>query len=81
MRFHSNFNSNFNSNNIGSYLAGLIEGDGSIIVSNKTKLIRICFNKKDEPLAKYLINLLNIGVLVTPKKGIYVLWEIKKYED
>ena len=79
----TNFNSDskLNSNIIGSYLAGIIEGDGSIIVSNKTKLIRICFNKKDQPLAEYLIKLLNIGKLVTPKKGNYVLWEITKYED
>jgi hypothetical protein len=51
---------------LGSYLAGLIEGDGSIYVpdqqSNKKKYpnarIKIVFNIKDEPLAKKLHALL-----------------------
>jgi hypothetical protein len=55
------------SNFYGPYLAGLIEGDGSIIVSEKTKLIRIVFHIKDKPLAYYIHSKLfnkNIGKIV-----------------
>ena len=65
-------------NNLGSYLAGLIEGDGSIIVSKKTKKIRICQNLKDKPLLNALFNSLNIGKIIVAEK---ILWEIVKYED
>lgn len=60
---HFQFDSNF----YGPYLAGLIEGDGSIIVSEKTKLIRIVFHIKDKPLAYYFHSKLfnkNIGKIV-----------------
>lgn len=69
---------------LGSYLAGLIEGDGSIIVpeiqiKNRQPQIRICFNEKDIPLAKTQINRIGFGRLVIPKKGKYVLQEISEY--
>lgn len=69
---------------LGSYLAGLIEGDGSIIVpeiqiKNRQPQIRICFNEKDIPLAKIQINRIGFGRLVIPKKGKYVLQEISEY--
>ncbi len=79
-RSKRNFN-NHSFNKIGPYLAGQIEGDGSIIVSKKTKQIRICFNIKDKPLLDTLFTNLNIGKRIKPNKGNYILWEITKYND
>lgn len=54
-------------NKLGPYLAGLIEGDGTIIVptadkttkgNNNYGYIQICFSAKDLPLAQYLQTLL-----------------------
>jgi LAGLIDADG endonuclease len=70
-------NSNINSNFI-SYLTGLIEGDGTIIVpkterSPKGKLnypsIQIIFHKKDLPLALQIQKKLGTGSLIS-KKGV-----------
>lgn len=71
-------------NLFGSYLAGLIEGDGTIIVPDpsikkKYAIIRICFNKKDLPLAKKLKEKINYGEIVYPKEGHKILLEIKNY--
>ncbi len=68
-----------------AYLAGLIEGDGTIIVPeiSSTKMypcIRICFNIKDLPLAEHLIKILGHGNLSFPKKGNFVLLQITNYE-
>lgn len=72
----------------GPYLAGLIEGDGTIVVSNEIKklknspIIEIVFNKKDLELAKYLYNLLKIGkIKELSSEHKYVLWRISKIED
>ena len=43
----------------GSYLAGLIEGDGYITITNNRVILGITFNLKDLPLARFL--LANIG--------------------
>jgi hypothetical protein len=65
----------------GSYLAGLIEGDGSIIVpstlrNEKGKLlypkIKITFVGKDLPLAKKLIEVLGKGTLEWSKNNTYL---------
>lgn len=69
----------------GQYLAGLIEGDGSIIVPDpelktRTSLIRICFASKDLPQAIKLKDLIGFGKIVYPKVGNYVLQEITTYE-
>lgn len=51
-------------NNLGSYLARLIEGDGSIHVPDNNKYaanIRIVFNNKDLPLALIIKNNLKDG--------------------
>ena len=69
---------------IGPYLAGLIEGDGTIAVhdpKSKSKQynpkIIIVFKKNDLPLAEYLQNLTKCGtVLIKPERG-YVLWQIQ----
>lgn len=70
---------------LGPYMAGLIEGDGSIIVPKKDKslkgkkyhpIIRIVFHKNDLPLAQHLQSLLQ-GQLRCPQDKGYVLWEIQ----
>lgn len=69
---------------IGPYLAGLIEGDGTIAVhdpKNKSKQynpkIIIVFKQNDLPLADYLQKLTKCGtVLIKPERG-YVLWQIQ----
>lgn len=69
---------------IGPYLAGLIEGDGTIAVQdpkNKSKQynpkIIIVFKKNDLPLADYLQKLTKCGtVSIKPERG-YVLWQIQ----
>jgi hypothetical protein len=69
---------------IGPYLAGLIEGDGTIAIhkngSNINKYnpkIIIVFKKADLPLANYLQNITKCGtVLIKPDRG-YVLWQIQ----
>ena len=69
---------------IGPYLAGLIEGDGTIVVHNPnsttkkyTPKIIIVFKKADLPLANYLQNITKCGhVLIKPERG-YVLWQIQ----
>lgn len=72
----------------GPYLAGLIEGDGTIIVhdgNTKVKyspIIEIVFHKKDLGLARYLHNLWKIGKInELSEENKYVLWRISKIED
>lgn len=75
---NSTFNNKSNYNNFGSYLAGLIEGDGSIVVpktdrSPKGKLnypcINLVFNLRDFPLAQLIQKELGTGSL-SMMKGI-----------
>ena len=67
--------------NFGHYLAGLIEGDGSIIVprtsrNEKGKLlfpqVKITFVDKDAPLAAKIKEVLGAGSLDYPKNTKYV---------
>jgi Uri superfamily endonuclease len=75
------------SKNIGSYLAGLIEGDGTFAVHNKTSIIKkyqpmiiIVFKKGDLPLANYLCLLTNCGkIYIKPERG-YIYWQISDIE-
>jgi LAGLIDADG endonuclease len=52
---------------LGYYLAGLIESDGSIIIpklsSNNTSSVTISFHENDKPLAKEICNILGYGSL------------------
>jgi len=60
----------------GSYLAGLIEGDGSIVVpkNGSEPYIKICFHKNDAELAELLLHKFS-GRLERPKDSNYiVLW-------
>ena len=53
---------------LGHYLAGLIEGDGYITITNKDSVILgITFNLKDKPLAEKLLSTLGIGFIVKRK--------------
>lgn len=63
----------------GSYLAGLIESDGCIIVPHKTRTdkgsklypsIQICFHLKDEPLAKAIQLFLSSGSIQRNKRSV-----------
>ena len=65
---------------LGHYLAGLIEGDGSIIVpktlkNEKGKLlhpkVKITFVDKDSPLAKKLKEILGAGTIEYPRDANY----------
>ena len=69
---------------LASYLAGLIEGDGTFAVHNKnstakkyTPMILIVFKRGDLPLAKYLKDLTNCGIIMNKENRGYVLWQIK----
>ena len=66
---------------LGGYLAGLIEGDGSIIVpktirNQKGKLlypvVKITFVEKDRPLALKIKEVIGGGTIVHPKNSNYI---------
>lgn len=70
---------------LGPYLAGLIEGDGTFAVHDKkstakkySPMIIIVFKKSDLPFAKFLCELTNCGkVYQKPERG-YILWQIQE---
>jgi LAGLIDADG endonuclease len=77
------YNSSYSSDNMGSYLAGLIEGDGHIAVHDKnykSKVYRpkilIVFNINDKPLAKKLSIGLKIGRVIDKSSAGHVLLQI-----
>lgn len=76
------------SHNLGSYLAGLIEGDGHIAVhdkDSKSKVYRpkiiITFNIHDRPLAEKLSTLLEVGKVIDRSKAGHVLLQILAKEE
>lgn len=65
----SNFlNKNLNKYSyLAHYLAGLIEGDGYISITNENRVILgITFNIKDRPLAEKLLSILGKGLMAPP---------------
>ena len=86
-RFSSTISSNIkneNNINLGSYLAGLIEGDGTIAIHDKnstakkyTPSIIIVFKISDLPLAEFLKNLTSCGQIFLKQNRNYVLWQIQ----
>lgn len=78
---HQKINNLKDKNMLGYYLAGLIEGDGSIIVpkkerNEKGKLLypkfKITFVEKDSPLAIKIQEIIGAGTLEYPKNTKYV---------
>lgn len=62
-------------NQLGHYLAGLIEGDGSIILrkgerENTPAKIVFTFGKKEMPMYERLQKILNTGSIYTEKRGV-----------
>jgi len=85
----STFNNKYNYNNFGSYLAGLIEGDGSIVVpkterSPKGKLnypcINLVFHLRDFPLGQLIQKELGTGSLSRMKGVNAYLLQINSLE-
>jgi hypothetical protein len=75
---------NLVNSNLGSYLAGLIEGDGTFAIQNiksTTKKYRpkiiVVFKKADLPLAQYLKNITNCGKVYIKSDRGYILWQIQ----
>jgi hypothetical protein len=73
---------------MGSYLAGLIEGDGDIAVhdkNSKSKVYRpkiiIVFNINDRPLAEKLSSVLRVGKVVSRSSAGHVLLQILAKEE
>jgi hypothetical protein len=69
---------------LSSYLAGLIEGDGTFAIhdikSTAKKyrpMIIIVFKKTDLPLAQYLKNITNCGEIFLKSNRGYILWQIQ----
>lgn len=81
--FGRQFSQFTNNDSFGPYLAGLIEGDGTIIVpdikKNSNATIRICFPSHDKPFVNYLIHRIGHGRINIPKKGNYLLLEFSTY--
>jgi LAGLIDADG endonuclease len=75
---------NLVNSNLGSYLAGLIEGDGTFAIQNiksttikyRPKII-VVFKKADLPLAQYLKNITNCGKVYIKSDRGYILWQIQ----
>lgn len=73
---------------LGPYLAGLIEGDGTISVHDTqstakkySPMIIIVFKKSDLPVANYLADLTKAGTVYIKKDRGYILWQINKIAD
>jgi len=83
---HINESNNINKINLGPYLAGLIEGDGTIFINDNesrvkyTPKIDIVFKKADKPFAEYLSKLIGCGK-VYDKEGEYVIWQNQRIVD
>ena len=74
--------------NLGAYLAGLIEADGSFAIHDKDykakryrPKILIVFNLSDKPLVEKLIYITNFGKLYDKSKQGCIIWQIQNKED
>jgi hypothetical protein len=79
-------NENNKSNYLGSYLTGLIEGDGSIIVPKLHRneigkllypKVKITFVEKDKPLANKIKEILQSGTIECPRGTKYINYLIQ----
>ncbi|MBV8801668.1 MAG: cbb3-type cytochrome c oxidase subunit I [Gammaproteobacteria bacterium] len=81
----NNLNSEIQTNSqLGSYLAGLIEGDGTFAIHNNKSIIKkyrpkilIVFKKVDLPLANYLQQITQCGEIYIKNDRGYILWQIQ----
>jgi len=78
----------FNVSRFASYLAGLIEADGSFAIHDKDSKakrylpkILIVFSLNDKPLAEKLISITEVGKLYNKSQQGCVIWHIQKIED
>ena len=69
---------------LGPYLAGLIEGDGTFAIHDKNSIVKkytpkilIVFKKADLPLVKYLQTITESGNIYIKSDRGYVLWQIQ----
>jgi hypothetical protein len=73
----NNTKQNNRSSQLGNYLAGLIESDGTIIVpkegSSNTPKMSIVFNVKDKPLALHLKQVLGYGSVQESGNAVYLV--------
>jgi hypothetical protein len=76
--------SNLTSRKFSSYLAGLIEGDGTFAVHDKdstakkySPMIIIVFKKSDYLFAKFLRDVTDCGSIMIKQNRGYVLWQIQ----
>ena len=81
-------NYNINYSNLGPYLAGLIEGDGTIAIhdpnnqNNKyNPKIIIIFKKSDLKLATFLQIITKSGIILNKPERGYILWQIQDIES
>ena len=81
----NNLNSEIQTNSqLGSYLAGLIEGDGTFAIHDPKSIIKkyrpkilIVFKKADLPLANYLQQITQCGQIYVKTDRGYILWQIQ----
>ena len=73
---------------LGSYLAGLIEADGSFAIHDKNSKAKrylpkvlIVFSLNDHPLAEKLVSITNIGKLYNKQKQGCIIWHIQSIND
>lgn len=74
-------------NKLGSYLTGLLEGDGCIYLKKNHKdvykylVISFTFNIHDLPFAEFLKETFNMGSIEKPLNQNAIYWSIYKIED
>lgn len=73
---------------MGPYLAGLIEADGSIAVHDKNSKakkynpkILVVFSLSDKPLAEKLCTVIGVGKIYVKENANYVIWHIQNLND
>ena len=91
-RFSVKSEKTFNQQNyrfeMGPYLAGLIEADGSIAVHDKNSKakkynpkILVVFSLPDKPLAEKLCSVTGVGKIYVKENANYVIWHIQNLND
>lgn len=82
--FSSSFSSSTKKSLLGAYLAGLIEGDGTIAVSDTNKYspkIIIAFCKADLTFAKKLKSITNCGKIQEKPNTGFCIWSIQAKDE